>query len=576
MTETPLDESLIANAPAPRKKIFTTITAEPGQYKGRLLPIIIGIAMFMATLTATVIANALPSIARDLHQSPLTLNMAITVYLLTNACFLPISGWAADRFGARTVFASAMVLYMFSSVLCGFSHTLWQLVASRALQGVAGAMMMPVGRLVLLKSVAKSDLVRAMSYLTMPSMLGPVVGPPIGGFIVTYFHWSWIFFINVPVGIISLFLVLTFIPNIKEDVKTDLDWKGFLLTGLGLAGLIYGFENVGRGFLPNWAVAAMLLGGAAAMTIYVYHEKRSTNAMLDLDLFRNTTFTTSIVGGLFPRLMIGATPFLLALLLQVGFGMSAFAAGMLTFTSAAGALLMKVAAQPIIRWFGFKQVLIGNAFIVAATFMAYAFFTPTTPHSLMIFILLTGGFFRSLGLTALQSLTFADVPQERMSRATVMMSMSQPLAQSIGIGSAAMMVHAFSAINHDGAHIQAHSITPAFLILGFASLSALFWYIPLPKNVAEEVSGHVGKKRWEREAEAEARAEAAAAGDETELSAPIVATVQGLPAPAQPMRGMEPQTTELGLAFARQARLWRDRAAGAAQAASNTFRRIAQ
>ena len=520
MTETPLDPAL---APAPaRKKVFTTITAEPGQYKGRLLPIIIGTAMFMATLTATVIANALPSIAHDLHQSPITLNMAITVYLLSNAVFLPISGWAADRFGARTVFASAMVLYMFSSVLCGFSHTLWQLIGARALQGVAGAMMMPVGRLVLLRSVAKSDLVRAMSYLTMPSMLGPVVGPPIGGFIVTYFHWSWIFFINVPIGLISLALVLTFIPNIRDEVKRPLDWKGFILTGLGLAGLIYGLQNVGRDALPVWLVAGLLLGGAACMTTYIYHERNAkTTAMLDLDLFRTKTFTTSIIGGLFPRLMIGATPFLLALLLQVGFGMSAFAAGMLTFTSAAGALLMKVAAQPIIRWFGFKRVLIGNAFIVSATFMAYAFFTKTTPHVVMIGILLTGGFFRSLGFTALQSLTFADVPQERMSRATVMMSMSQPLAQSVGIAAAATMVHTFSLMNGDGAQIQAHSITPAFLILGLTSLTALFWYVPLPRNVAEEVSGYVGKKRWEREAEAEAAAEAAAAGDETETMAPL-------------------------------------------------------
>jgi MFS family permease len=181
---------------------------------------------------------------------------------------------------------------------------------------------------------------------------------------------------------------------------------------------------------------------------------------------------------------------------------------------------MKIAAQPIIRLFGFKRVLIGNAFIVSGTFMAYAFFTKTTPHILMIAILLTGGFFRSLGFTALQSLTFADVPQERMSRASVMMSMSQPLAQSIGIAAAATMVHTFSLMNGDGAQVQAHSITPAFLILGLTSLTALFWYIPLPKNVAEEVSGHVGKKRWQREAEAEAAAEVAAAGDETETMTP--------------------------------------------------------
>ncbi len=559
MTEAPLDNGLAQQAP--RKKIFQTIAAEPGQYKGRLLPIIIGSAMFMATLTATVISNALPSMARDFGESPLTLNMAITVYLLTNACFLPVSGWAADRFGARTVFVSAMVLYVFSSVLCGFSQELWHLVGARALQGVAGAMMMPVGRLVLLKSVAKSDLVRAMSYLTMPSMLGPVIGPPIGGFIVTHWHWSWIFFINVPVGMVAIALVMTFIPNIKEETKTALDWKGCVLTGLGLAGLIFGFENIGRGFIPGWMVAALLLSGAAAMITYIWHEKHSKHPMLDLSLFKITSFQTSLVGGMFPRLMIGATPFLLALLLQVGFGMTAFAAGMLTFASAAGALLMKITAQPIIRTFGFKAVLIGNAFIVAGTFMAYAFFTEATPHALMIFILLTGGFFRSLGFTALQSLTFADISQERMSRASVMMSMSQPLAQSIGIGAAAMMVHVFSVMNGDGETIQAHSIAPAFLILGAISLIALFWYIPLPKDIAQEVSGHVGKKRWEREAERQAREEAAAADDETE-SAPAV---EAAPPEAKPAMGWRQEAREIASLAKDKARVLARRAAEASK-----------
>jgi EmrB/QacA subfamily drug resistance transporter len=236
----------------------------PGQV-GRLVPMIIGCALFMQTLDATVISNALPTMARSLHEDVLTLNLAITSYLLASAIFLPISGWAADRFGAKLVFRIAIVLFAFSSFLCGISQNLGELVGARMLQGMAGAMMTPVGRLVLLRSVPKQELVRAMSYLTMPAMLGPVLGPPVGGFIVTHFSWRWIFFINIPMGILGVVLVTLFIRNIREEETLPLDWRGFFLTGLGFAGVVYGFENLGRGKLPAAAVAAMLIGGVACL-----------------------------------------------------------------------------------------------------------------------------------------------------------------------------------------------------------------------------------------------------------------------------------------------------------------------
>ena len=457
---------------------------------GRLVPMIIGSALFMQTLDATIISNALPTMARSLHEDPLTLNLAITSYLLASAVFLPISGWVADRFGAKLVFRLAIVLFAFSSLLCGISQSLPELVAARMLQGMAGAMMTPVGRLVLLRSVPKHDLVRAMSYLTMPAMLGPVLGPVVGGFIVTHASWRWIFFINIPMGILGVALVSLFIRNIREETTTPLDWRGFILTGFGLAGVVYGFDNLGRGALPFSVVAGLLVGGAVCLVIYGFHAKRTAHAILDLSVLRIQTFTASVVGGAFMRMGMGALPFLLAMLLQMGFGMNAQTAGLLTFTSAAGALLMKTTARPIISWFGFKRVLIGNQVITGVILMGYALFNITTPHVLIIATLLFGGFFRSLQFTALNTLAFADIRQDQMSRASSLSSMGQQLSQSIGIGLAAMLLSSLRAMHGSTSALRAADVSPAFAIIGAISLLGLFYFIPLPRDAGAEVSGH--------------------------------------------------------------------------------------
>ena len=454
----------------------------------RFAPMIIGFALLMQTLDATVISNALPTMARSLHEDPLTLNLAITSYLLSSAVFLPISGWVADRFGAKVVFRAAMILFALSSLLCGASHTLLELVGARMIQGMAGAMMAPVGRLVLLRSVPKNDLVRAMSYLTMPALLGPVIGPPLGGFIVTHASWRWIFYINIPICIVGVTLVSIFIQNIKEETREPLDWRGFFLTGLGLASLVYGFENVGRGALPASAVASMLIGGAALLGVYVWHARRTRYPLLDLSVLRLRSFMTSNVGGVFLRMAMGATPFLLAMLLQMGFGLSALEAGLITFTSAAGALLMKTTARPIINRLGFKHVLVWNTVITGVIFMSYSLFRASTPHYLIIITLLVGGFFRSLQFTAMQALTYADVPQEKMSRASSLASMAQQVSQSLGIGFAAILLTTLRGAHHSKV-LQAADVSPAFLFIGAMTLLGLFFFIPLPANVGAEVSG---------------------------------------------------------------------------------------
>lgn len=456
--------------------------------RGWLVPAIIGSALLMQTLNATVLHNALPTMAEALGEDPLRLNLAITMYLLAAAVFLPISGWAADRFGAKRVFVASIVLYAFSSAACGFANSLTELVIARLVQGIAGAMMMPVGRLVLLRTTPKNELVGAMSVLTMPALLGPVIGPVLGGAIVTFGDWRWIFFMNLPIAVVGLALVLRFVPNVAEQQVARLDIVGLLLTGLGLAGLIFGFENLGRDIMPAWAVACLFGGGFGCATMYWLHARRNPDAILDLSLFKVQTFTAAVVGGSFMRFAMGATPFLLAMLLQIGFGFTPFQAGLLTFMSAAGALIMKTTAPPILRRFGFKRVLIVNAVIVAASFLAYGLFRPSWPQWAIMAVLLVGGFFRSLQFTSLNGLAYADVDQPQMSRASTMSSMFQQLNQSIGIGLAATLLHLFMTWSGQP-QMTAGTIAPAFMVFGVLSLASLAFFIPLPRSAGDEMNG---------------------------------------------------------------------------------------
>ncbi len=463
---------------------------KPSVTREWMIPAIIGSALLMQTMNATVISNALPTMARSMHEDPLRLNLAITMFLLASAVFLPISGWVADKFGAKRIFAVSMVLFALSSAACGFAQDLNQLVVARIFQGMAGAMMGPVGRLVLLRTTPKSELVGAMSVMTMPALLGPVVGPVVGGAIVTFADWRWIFFMNLPIAIVGVALVLRYVPNVKEQDVSPIDWIGIILTGVGLAGMIFGFENLGRGTLPDGVVAGLFLGSGTALLLYWRHARNNPHAIIDLSIFRIQTFTASVIGGAFMRVAMGATPFMLAMLLQIGFGMSAFSAGLLTFVSAAGALVMKTAAPPLLRRFGFRTVLTVNAVIVGATFIAYAFFDATTPQWIIMIILGVGGFFRSLQFTSLNGMAYADIEQHQMSRASTTSSMMQQLVQSIGIGLAATLMHFFMVSRHE-THLTAGAISPAFIVIGLITLISLAFFIPLPKDAGDEMNGRV-------------------------------------------------------------------------------------
>lgn len=453
-----------------------------------LIPLIVACALFMENLDSTVIATALPEIARSMNENPLHLSLAITSYLLSLAVFIPASGWAADRFGARFMFRLAIVVFVLGSVLCGLSQSMYQLVGARILQGIGGAMMVPIGRLVILRSIPKSELVSAMAYLTVPALLGPVFGPPVGGFIATYGAWQWIFFINVPIGIIGFILVSRFIEEVREPTTPRFDTVGWGLAGLGLACLVFGFENVGRGLLPDGLVVALLAAGAALLVLYVRHMRRTARPILDLTLLRVATYRASILGGFLFRIGIGALPFLLPLMLQLGFGLTPFQSGLLTLSGAIGAIVMKTGVGIIVRQFGFRNVLLVNSVICGLFLMANGLFTPATPHWLILAVLLIGGIFRSLQFTAVNTMAYADLPDTRMSSATSLASTAQQLSVSFGVGTGALILHLTLAWRDD-AELSAGDFWPAFLIIGLISMLSALVFLPLPANAGANVSG---------------------------------------------------------------------------------------
>jgi EmrB/QacA subfamily drug resistance transporter len=464
----------------------------PGQTasRGRQLTIslIVACAMFMQSLDSTIIATALPTIAQSIGETPLRLNVAITCYLLSLAVFIPISGWTADRFGARRVFSLAIVVFVIGSIGCGLSQSLWMLVVARIVQGMGGAMMVPVGRLVLLRTVPRTELVRAMSYVSIPALVGPIVGPPLGGLIVTYGSWRWIFFLNIPIGVLGVLLVRLFIEDLREHAARPFDLPGFALTGIGLASLAFGFENIGRGELPIPLVLAILGIGAACMVLYVRHAGRVDHPIIDLALMRIPTYAMATIGGFIFRMGMGALPFLMPLMLQVGFGLDALHSGLITFASAAGAMSNKLIIIAIIRTFGFRTVLIGNTVVSAAFLFSYSFFQPTTPHLVIFFMLLAGGFFRSVQMTSINTLSYADVPGGMLSRATSLTSMAQQLSQSMGVGTGALILYLMIGA-HGTATPGPGDFSFALVMVAAMSMLAVPFFFRMSPEAGAEVSG---------------------------------------------------------------------------------------
>lgn len=485
--------------------------------KERLIPLIVAAALFMENMDSTVIATSLPAIAADIGTSPLTLKLAITSYLLSLAIFIPASGWTADRFGARSVFSAAIVVFMIGSIGCALSSSVTDFVIARTLQGVGGAMMTPVGRLVLLRSIDKSALVNAMAWVTVPALIGPVIGPPLGGFITTYFSWHWIFLINIPVGLVGIFMAQRYIDPIRSDNPERFDLYGMVLAGVGVGGIAFGLSVAGLNLLP-WIVVAALIGvGSVSMAAYMMHARRTDSPVLDLTLLRLPTFRASMYGGFLFRVGVGALPFLLPLLMQVGFGLSPFGSGLVTFSSAVGAMGMKTLAARIIRAFGFRNIMTVNAVVSSVFLAACALFTITTPLLLIMIILVVGGFFRSLQFTAINALAYADVEPERMSRATTLASVSQQLAISTGVAIGAFSVEA-TMLYHHSTELTAADFGPGFLVVSVLSAMSTFYFVRMPADSGHQVSGRrmvvISDPTRESEAEEETSRETVTARDQ--------------------------------------------------------------
>lgn len=465
--------------------------AAPGEVlpSTRILTLVIASALFMESLVSTVIATSLAAMAADLAVDPVTLKLAFTAYYVALAIFIPISGWCADRYGAKTVFRIAIVVFTLASIFCALAWDLNSLIAGRFFQGTGGAMMVPVGRLILLRVVPKREMVTAMAWLSIPALFAPIMGPPVGGFITTYYHWRGIFWLNVPVGVLGLLLATLVLPQVKAEVLRPLDLKGFCLTGFGLSLSIFGFTLAGSSADELMLAFVMMSCGLALLTLYWFHARRTEHAIIELRLLRIPTFRVAMFAGLLFRISIGAIPFLLPLMLQVGFGLNPFQSGSLTFVAAVGAVSMKLTAAPILRKFGFKRVLCVNAVISSLLLAATALFTAQTPHSIIIAVLLIGGFFRSLQFTSMNTLGYADIDREEMSRATSFVAVVQQLSLSGGVAVAAILLDAFRAAEGRSELIAA-DFSGAFWVIGLIAIASTGMFFNLNPDAGAEVSGH--------------------------------------------------------------------------------------
>jgi EmrB/QacA subfamily drug resistance transporter len=449
--------------------------------RDKLVPIIVAFPLFLQNLDTSVMATALPSIARSLDVDALQLNLAITAYLLSLAVFLPLSGWLADRFGAKPVFCCAIACFSLGSALCGVADSLLSLVLFRIIQGLGGAMMVPVGRLILLRRVQPSAMVAAMVWYTIPPAIGRMVGPLFGGAIVTWTSWRWIFLVNVPFGLLGIALAALFITDSREEqAPVPFDFKGFVLLALGLTGLLGGLETAGKAFVAAWLPWAMAGIGALALGAYYLASRRKASPIIDLRVLRFKTYHASIIGGTPLRIAIGASPFLLPLMLQLGFGLSPLDSGLLTVATAVGALATRAIMAQAIRRIGFRSLLIATTALTSLCYMSYGLFQAATPHSLMFFAMLIGGLVNSMGMIALQTLGFSEIPKPLMSHATALSSMAQQVSLSFGVVLGASLVSA-AAWWHgsDPSHLAAHDFSPAFIFIGVTTLLSLFFFTRL-------------------------------------------------------------------------------------------------
>jgi EmrB/QacA subfamily drug resistance transporter len=454
---------------------------------GRRLPLIVATALFIESMDSSAIATSLPAIARDLGTDPIALKLALTTYLLALAVFIPVSGWVADRYGARRTFIAAIGVFLAGSLACAASVSLESLVAARFLQGMGGALMVPVGRLVLLRTIPKHELVQALSWLTIPALVAPMIGPPLGGLISTVADWRWIFLINLPMGALGMWLAARYIPDLREPAP-PLDMRGFALSGLGLALAMFGFSTLGRQQVENLLALSTLGLGLVLLAGYVLHARCHPHPLIDLRLFRLATFRAGVLGGALFRIGIGATPFLLPLMLQLGFGMTPLQSGLVTFVSAVGAMFMKTIAARVLKRFGFRRVLILNALGASLLLAGYGLFRADTPVALMMGVLLVAGCFRSLQFTSLNAISYDEVEPARMGQASSLSGMMQQLSLSLGVAIGGYGLQLAAQMSGRPETAPENFMVAFFVVAAISALSAVMMW-RLPKHAGAAMAG---------------------------------------------------------------------------------------
>jgi EmrB/QacA subfamily drug resistance transporter len=452
-----------------------------------LIPLVVAFGFLMEQLDATIITTAIPDIAQSLNATPLSLNLAITSYVLSLAVFIPVSGWISDRYGTRNVICAAFALFTIGSATCGLATSLPMLVAARILQGLGGAMMNPVGRLILLRAFPREQLVRAMAYVSIPSLLGPTLGPLLGGVITTYASWRWIFYVNIPFGLMAIAIAWHSVENPRGIARAGFDLPGFLICGAGMVLLQFMLETVGRGAVPFWADLAALAGGAALMAVFVRHAHRTANPVLDLSLFHIRSFRVGSLAGGISRIAINAPPFLLPLLFQLGFGYSAMQSGSLTFVVSLGAVAIRLVNVWLLRTLGFPRLLIANSFVATVSIAGFALFRADTPHWLLIAYIMFYGVVRSIQFNAVQMLSYADMPPGRLSASTSLGGVVQQLTMGLGVSLSAALLGILAG---EGATPTATDFRHVFLVIALLPLAALPGFFSLQPQDGSAVSGH--------------------------------------------------------------------------------------
>ena len=453
----------------------------------RVTPLILAVALFMENMDSTVIATSLPAIAEDIGTSPIALKLALTAYFVSLAIFIPISGWMADRFGPTMIFRAAMGVFIVGSLSCAFSNSLETFVISRFVQGIGGSMMVPVARLVLLRATPRNELVSAMAWLTVPALIGPLTGPPIGGFFTTYLSWHWIFWINVPIGLLGIVLATRFLPPPEPRTPRPIDIPGFLLAAVAFSGLIFGLSVISLPAIPVVAGYSAIVIGAIAAAGYLLHARRAAYPLLDPRLFRNRYFRTSILGAMFFRIGIGAFPFLMPLMLQLTFGLNPFESGLTTFVSAFGAIVSKFISERMYARFGFPRILTAAAVLGSVFLGINGLFTPETPHLWLMFALFIGGLTRSFFFTGVNVFGYADIDEAEASQATAITAVAQQISVALGVAVAGGLLE-FTSRMHGGEPTLVDFQIAWFVVGGLAALSVIS-FIRLPPDAGSNVSG---------------------------------------------------------------------------------------